>query len=45
MDIEAKHHELDLQIDREQKRKHPDHDLLVKLKKEKLHLKDQLYHH
>jgi len=41
-DIASKHATLHAQIDSEEHRAHPDEDLLHRLKKEKLRLKDAL---
>jgi uncharacterized protein len=40
--LQTKHAELDMQIERENNRPHPDEDLIHRLKKQKLHLKDIL---
>lgn len=40
--LQTKHAELDSQIERENNRPHPDEDLIHRLKKQKLHLKDIL---
>ena len=40
--LQTKHAELDTQIERENSRPHPDEDLIHRLKKQKLHLKDIL---
>jgi hypothetical protein len=40
--LESKHAALQAQIDREERRPHPDDLLLHQLKKEKLRLKDEL---
>lgn len=45
MDIEAKHRALDSEIQQEQKRHLPNLDKIASLKKEKLALRDQIYHH
>ena len=43
--LESKHHALHALIDEEEHRPHPDEDLLHRLKKEKLRLKDELAGH
>lgn len=43
--LEAKHHALHVKIDSEEHRVHPDEDLIHRLKKEKLRLKDMLAGH
>ena len=43
--IASKHAALHAQIDAEEARPHPDDDLLTRLKKEKLRLKDALVGH
>jgi uncharacterized protein YdcH (DUF465 family) len=43
--IASKHAALHAIIDQEEHRPHPDMDLLVRLKKEKLRLKDELVGH
>lgn len=40
--LESKHAALQSQIDTEERRPHPDDDVLQKLKKEKLRLKDEI---
>jgi hypothetical protein len=42
--LQTKHAELDMQIERENNRPHPDEDLIHRLKKQKLHLKDIISH-
>lgn len=44
-DFEAKHAALHAQIEQEENRAHPDEDLLHRLKKEKLRLKDEMTGH
>ncbi len=44
-DIETKHAALHAQIEQEEHRTHPDEDLLHRLKKEKLRLKDEMTGH
>jgi uncharacterized protein YdcH (DUF465 family) len=44
-DIESKHQALHALIEEEEHRAHPDEDLLHRLKKEKLRLKDELAGH
>ena len=44
-DIESKHQALHSLIEEEEHRAHPDEDLLHRLKKEKLRLKDELASH
>ena len=43
--LESKHHALHALIDEEENRPHPDEDLLHRLKKEKLRIKDELAGH
>ena len=43
--IASKHAALHAQIDAEENRPHPDEDLLTRLKKEKLRLKDAMVGH
>jgi hypothetical protein len=43
--LESKHHALHALIDEEEHRPHPDEDLLHRLKKEKLRIKDELAGH
>lgn len=45
MDIETKHHQLDVLIQTEEKRRPLDTVKIAKLKKEKLLLKDKIAHH
>lgn len=40
--LQTKHAELDTQIELENNRPHPDEDLIHRLKKQKLHIKDML---
>lgn len=42
--LQTKHAELDTQIERENSRPHPDEDLIHRLKKQKLQLKDIISH-
>ena len=44
-ELESKHQALHALIDEEERRAHPDEDLLHRLKKEKLRLKDELANH
>jgi uncharacterized protein YdcH (DUF465 family) len=44
-ELESKHAALHALIDEEERRTHPDEDLLHRLKKEKLRLKDELAGH
>ena len=44
-EIESKHQALHALIEEEEHRAHPDEDLLHRLKKEKLRLKDELANH
>jgi uncharacterized protein YdcH (DUF465 family) len=44
-DLASKHAALHAMIDAEEQRPHPDEDLLHRLKKEKLRLKDELAGH
>jgi hypothetical protein len=44
-ELESKHQALHSLIDEEERRAHPDEDLLHRLKKEKLRLKDELAGH
>ncbi len=43
--LEKKHHALHSRIDSEEHRVHPDEDLIHRLKKEKLRLKDMMAGH
>jgi hypothetical protein len=43
--LESKHQALHALIEEEENRTHPDEDLLARLKKEKLRLKDELARH
>lgn len=40
--LRAKHHDLEVAIEQENNRPHPDDMEIVKLKKQKLHIKDQI---
>jgi hypothetical protein len=40
--LESRHAELEAQLERENSRPHPDDDLVHRLKKQKLHIKDTL---
>jgi hypothetical protein len=44
-ELESKHAAVHAQIEQEENRAHPDEDLLHRLKKEKLRLKDELAGH
>ncbi len=44
-ELESKHAALHVMIEEEEHRSHPDEDLLHRLKKEKLRLKDELAGH